>query len=106
MTVAEGHRVSEEVRHRLLHEVRREEGEAVAMDDWCPHRGFRLSRSELVGDTIQCGYHGMCFDAQGECVRVPGQDTLSTEAGQLIRRGQTIFSQSIVEERYQRRTGN
>jgi vanillate O-demethylase monooxygenase subunit len=30
----------------------------------------------VVGDQIQCGYHGLCFDQDGTCVRVPGQDTV------------------------------
>jgi vanillate O-demethylase monooxygenase subunit len=60
---------------------RTEAGEAVAMDDWCPHRGFRLSRSELVGDTIQCGYHGMRFGPKGNCVHIPSQDTIPSKMG-------------------------
>jgi vanillate O-demethylase monooxygenase subunit len=30
----------------------------------------------VVGDQIQCGYHGLCFDQDGVCVRVPGQDSV------------------------------
>jgi len=52
------------------------DGAPVALSDWCPHRGFRLSKSKLIGDNIQCGYHGMLFDRAGECVHVPTQDTI------------------------------
>ena len=55
-------------------------GEAVALADRCPHRLAPLSLGRVVGDTIQCGYHGLCFDAQGQCVRVPGQDTVPRNA--------------------------
>lgn len=55
-------------------------GEAVALADRCPHRFAPLSVGRVVGDTIQCGYHGLCFDAQGACVRVPGQDTVPRNA--------------------------
>jgi vanillate O-demethylase monooxygenase subunit len=33
-----------------------------------------LSYGRVVGDEIQCGYHGLCFDREGQCVRVPGGD--------------------------------
>jgi phenylpropionate dioxygenase-like ring-hydroxylating dioxygenase large terminal subunit len=49
-------------------------GHAVALADRCPHRLAPLSCGRVVGDEIQCGYHGLVFDAEGNCVRVPGQD--------------------------------
>ena len=55
-------------------------GQAVALADRCPHRFAPLSFGRVVGDDIQCGYHGLCFDAEGQCVRVPGQDTLPQRA--------------------------
>ena len=27
---------------------------------------------QLVGDIVQCGYHGMEYDCSGKCVKVPG----------------------------------
>ena len=55
---------------------RTQSGEAVALADRCPHRMAPLSFGHVVGDQIQCGYHGLCFDHDGVCVRVPGQDTV------------------------------
>ncbi|MGC2778647.1 MAG: aromatic ring-hydroxylating dioxygenase subunit alpha [Bradyrhizobium sp.] len=55
-------------------------GEAVALADRCPHRLTPLSLGRVVGDQIQCGYHGLCFDRDGVCVRVPGQDTVPSKA--------------------------
>jgi vanillate O-demethylase monooxygenase subunit len=52
---------------------RREDGAAVALEDRCCHRHLPLSKGRLVGDVLQCGYHGLEFDATGACVRVPGQ---------------------------------
>jgi phenylpropionate dioxygenase-like ring-hydroxylating dioxygenase large terminal subunit len=49
-------------------------GRAVAFEDRCPHRLAPLSRGRLVGDEIQCGYHGLMFDADGACTHIPGQD--------------------------------
>jgi vanillate O-demethylase monooxygenase subunit len=55
-------------------------GQPVALADRCPHRLAPLSLGRVVGDQIQCGYHGLCFDAGGQCVRVPGQDTVPRQA--------------------------
>jgi vanillate O-demethylase monooxygenase subunit len=52
---------------------RTHDGEPVAMDDRCPHRSFPLSRSIREGDTIVCGYHGLCYDRTGTCIAIPGQ---------------------------------
>jgi phenylpropionate dioxygenase-like ring-hydroxylating dioxygenase large terminal subunit len=48
-------------------------GAVKALEDRCPHRLLPLSKGKRIGDTIQCGYHGMTFSAEGQCVRVPGQ---------------------------------
>ena len=58
---------------------RTEAGEPVAMDDWCPHRGFRFSHSEVIGDNIRCGYHGMSFGPKGNCVHIPSQDMIPSK---------------------------
>jgi phenylpropionate dioxygenase-like ring-hydroxylating dioxygenase large terminal subunit len=52
---------------------RTESGIPVALDDRCAHRSFPLSRSTLDGDTIVCGYHGLRYDSQGNCIEVPSQ---------------------------------
>ncbi|MFM9968603.1 MAG: Rieske 2Fe-2S domain-containing protein [Burkholderiales bacterium] len=50
---------------------RTEAGKAVAMANVCPHRFAPLDRGQLVGDTVQCGYHGLRFDGSGTCVLNP-----------------------------------
>jgi len=55
-------------------------GEVIAMEDRCPHRLLPLSKGKRIGDTIQCGYHGMTFDCSGKCVRIPGQDNVPKSA--------------------------
>jgi vanillate O-demethylase monooxygenase subunit len=52
---------------------RKQDGTPVAMTDRCPHKLAPLSMGELVGDLVQCGYHGMQYDDTGRCVRIPGQ---------------------------------
>ena len=52
---------------------RTEAGAPVAMLDLCPHRHAPLSLGRLVGDAVECGYHGITFGADGKCVRIPGE---------------------------------
>jgi phenylpropionate dioxygenase-like ring-hydroxylating dioxygenase large terminal subunit len=59
---------------------RTESGAPVAFEDACPHRMAPLSLGRLIGDVIQCGYHGLCFDSQGKCVKAPGQNRIPAAA--------------------------
>ena len=52
---------------------RKEDGTAVALEDACPHRKLPLSKGNLIGDTVECGYHGLTFDCKGACVAAPTQ---------------------------------
>ncbi len=53
---------------------RTEDGRPVALHDRCPHRFAYLSKGKLVGDAVECGYHGLRFDGAGACVRSPYTD--------------------------------
>ncbi len=64
---------------------RTEAGEVVVMDDRCSHRGFPLSAGALIGDRLQCGYHGLQFDECGTCVWAPGQDRIPSSANVRVR---------------------
>jgi vanillate O-demethylase monooxygenase subunit len=64
-------------------------GVAHALIDRCAHRCLPLSRGKLLGDIVQCGYHGMRFHADGTCNGVPGQDTIPARA--------TLKSYPLVE---------
>lgn len=48
-------------------------GEAVALEDRCPHRFAPLSIGKMTRDGIACGYHGMEFDSAGKCTHNPTQ---------------------------------
>ena len=52
---------------------RTSKGQVIAMEDRCPHRFLPLSMGKLIRDDIQCGYHGITYNCEGECVRIPGQ---------------------------------
>lgn len=51
-------------------------GGVAALDDRCSHRRYPLSRGKVVGDELQCGYHGARFDGAGRCVAIPGQESV------------------------------
>ena len=51
---------------------RGQDGEVAALTDRCPHRKAPLSAGEIVGNDIQCGYHGIRFASDGACTHVPG----------------------------------
>jgi phenylpropionate dioxygenase-like ring-hydroxylating dioxygenase large terminal subunit len=52
---------------------RNDRGQVGALEDCCCHRAAPLSRGEISGATLACGYHGLKFDLNGQCVEVPGQ---------------------------------
>lgn len=59
---------------RLLGErwlVARLDGELVAMRDRCPHRLVPLSAGRIVGNEIECAYHGYRFGANGGATCIP-----------------------------------
>lgn len=55
-------------------------GNVIALEDQCPHRLLPLSKGKLVGNDIQCGYHGLTFNCDGHCTRVPGQSNIPSSA--------------------------
>src|SRR4051812_33235300 len=55
---------------------RGQSGKVAALEDRCPHRKAPLSKGEVVGDDIRCGYHGVQFDAAGACTNIPSQPTI------------------------------
>src|SRR5580704_12176662 len=40
-------------------------GAVGALDDVCPHRRMRLSLGKVIGENLQCKYHGWTFDCAG-----------------------------------------
>ena len=75
---AESHEVTDGVLGRTICGdpvvlFRTDAGMPAALEDRCCHRHLPLSLGKRAGDRIQCGYHGLEFDASGTCVSVPGQ---------------------------------
>lgn len=41
-------------------------GKIAALEDECPHRRMKLSLGEVMGERLQCRYHGWTFDCEGQ----------------------------------------
>jgi phenylpropionate dioxygenase-like ring-hydroxylating dioxygenase large terminal subunit len=65
-------------------------GQAAALVDCCCHRAAPLSKGEVAGEYLACGYHGLKFDVTGQCVEVPGQ--------QHVPRGAKVRSYPVHEK--------
>ena len=50
---------------------RDESGVAHCLSNTCVHRGGSLSQGKVLGNCLQCPYHGWQFDADGVCQKVP-----------------------------------
>lgn len=46
-------------------------GKIRALENRCPHRRVKLSEGAVVGDEIECAYHGWRFNPEGKCSLVP-----------------------------------
>jgi phenylpropionate dioxygenase-like ring-hydroxylating dioxygenase large terminal subunit len=74
-----GHEVTRQkmMRRVFLNEpvvlYRAEDGTPVALEDRCCHRHAPLSKGKLVGNAVECPYHGFTYDPTGACISIPGQ---------------------------------
>ncbi len=59
---------------------RQSNGRPAALEDACVHRKLPLSMGRIRGDEVECGYHGLRFDAQGQCVHIPCSDRIPRNA--------------------------
>jgi vanillate O-demethylase monooxygenase subunit len=49
------------------------QGQAVALEDFCPHRGAPLSLGFVKDGNLVCGYHGLEMGCEGKTIAMPGQ---------------------------------
>ncbi|HEU0043519.1 aromatic ring-hydroxylating dioxygenase subunit alpha [Sphingomonas sp.] len=49
------------------------DGQAAAVEDFCPHRGAPLSLGFVRDGTLVCGYHGLEVGCDGRARSMPGQ---------------------------------
>lgn len=74
---------------------RKDDGTPVALEDRCCHRQAPLSLGKLVGNIVECPYHGLQYDPTGACVKIPSQDRIPASARvksyPVIEKGQWIW---------------
>ena len=57
------------------------DGAPAVVLDRCAHRNYPLSLGRVTGDgRLECGYHGWTYDGGGQCVRVPGLQSVRTQS--------------------------
>jgi phenylpropionate dioxygenase-like ring-hydroxylating dioxygenase large terminal subunit len=69
-------------------------GSISALVDICPHRNAPLSLGRVVGDRLQCRYHGFEFERSGRCAAIPNQ--ASAPAALTVRALPTIERYGII----------
>lgn len=58
----------------------RADGKIVAHEDRCCHRFAPMSKGRCEGASLRCMYHGFSFNAEGQCIEIPGQDKIPEKA--------------------------
>ncbi|ADG10800.1 Rieske (2Fe-2S) iron-sulfur domain protein [Caulobacter segnis ATCC 21756] len=56
------------------------DGQAVALEDFCPHRGAPLSLGFVRDGELVCGYHGLAMGCDGRAASMPGQRVIGFPA--------------------------
>lgn len=50
---------------------RLEDGRLFMAQDRCPHLGASLSDGKIIGNRLECPFHGFCFEGDGRCTHIP-----------------------------------
>jgi phenylpropionate dioxygenase-like ring-hydroxylating dioxygenase large terminal subunit len=53
---------------------------AAVFDAHCPHLGAHLGLGTVVGDSLQCAFHGWRYDTNGVCSFIPGDRKIPAKA--------------------------
>jgi phenylpropionate dioxygenase-like ring-hydroxylating dioxygenase large terminal subunit len=73
---------------------RSHQGQVIALNDRCAHRGASLALGWLEENCLRCPYHGWKYDANGHCVEIP-----ANQPGMTIPKRAQVTTYP-VEERY------
>jgi len=69
------------------------EGEVVAFDDRCCHKRMPISAGRfLEGGLVECPYHGLAFNSEGKCVKIP------SAPGAPIPKRARLLSYKVIEQ--------
>jgi vanillate O-demethylase monooxygenase subunit len=73
------------------------DGTVVAFDERCCHKRMPLSQGRLLAEgLLECAYHGLCYDASGQCVRVPSHPDGHIPQGARLRAFPVIEQDGLV----------
>lgn len=76
---------------------RSDEDKVVAFDGRCVHKRMPLKDGRLLPDgTVQCAYHGFCYNSAGKCVRIPSQPDGAIPSGAALRPFPVIEQDGLV----------
>ncbi|WP_267382818.1 aromatic ring-hydroxylating oxygenase subunit alpha [Cyanobacterium sp. uoEpiScrs1] len=50
---------------------RDEQKKIQAIENSCPHRQVKLSSGKIIGNDLECAYHGWRFNSEGKCIFIP-----------------------------------
>lgn len=67
-----------------------------AWQDYCPHRGAKLSLGWVNNNTLICPYHGLVFNTEGKCIKVPGTPETTAPTRLCIKTYQVKERYSLV----------
>lgn len=56
------------------------DGQVAALEDRCCHRSLPLSCGTVEAQGVRCGYHGMLYAPNGQCLEIPGQERIPSKA--------------------------
>jgi nitrite reductase/ring-hydroxylating ferredoxin subunit len=76
--------VSKQFAGRTLVAYRTDSGSVVVMDARCSHLGADLGRGRVLGETIECPFHGWRYAADGRCSFIPDSSQIPRFARQTI----------------------
>jgi vanillate O-demethylase monooxygenase subunit len=66
------------------------DGRAAALEDRCCHRSLPLSCGTVEAGGMRCGYHGLLYAPNGNCIEIPGQARIPAKA--------RVRSYTVVEQ--------
>lgn len=87
------------MRARLLGEdlvLWRKNGQVMAWQDLCMHRGSRLSLGVVKDDYLVCPYHGWTYNTEGRCVRMPAHPDQTPPAKAVVKTHKTCEGYGMI----------
>ena len=67
------------------------QGKLCCLRDFCPHRGVALSAGKVLGDRLQCPFHGFEYEASGRARFIPANGKSSPPPKHLTAFGYPTF---------------